>query len=543
MSRGIHRAFVRIGQRFVHYRHAGAGPVLVMLHQSPQNSRMWLEQIEWLARDYRVLAPDLPGFGDTDPLAMDQPSIADLSAACHDWLDALGVEQCAVFGMHTGGIVAVHMGLDRPDRVGLVLVDGYAIFNDDERALLGERYLPPFQPDWSGQHLRWLWARLREQSFFFPWCEQGAEFALAYPAPDTARTQAAVMDILAVGDQYRLGYRAALQFADRSCVAALSMPSLLFYREDDVLIGHRERLPELPTHILAPRLPDKASLWTAVAEALAGWGGDMPSDQPPAARYGWQREVMDSACGEIVSWVWRPDDKVDRVRLVLHGPGQAGERPALDEPEGGLVLIRPDLPGHGASADGFDQSSDAGLSLDGMADALSSLCQTLAGSTALTIEAHAGSAALALALADRWPGTIESVVLVQPWLPDVAERDWLLAHLPDLTPKPAGGHLLEAWQWERERHLFPPWKPPLAEHRLPGPAPDVDRVQANTVCLIGLGTRLASLMRELLPADVADRMPGKPYPIQLCFEPALDDGRLAALQRRLQPKPEQPIRN
>ncbi len=537
MSIRSRRAFVRIGQRFVHYRQAGTGPVLVMLHQSPQNSRMWLEQIEWLARDYRVLAPDLPGFGDSDPLEMDQPSIADLSAACHDWLDALEIEQCAVFGMHTGGIVAVHMGLDRPDRVGLVLVDGYAIFNNDERALLGESYLPPFQPDWSGQHLRWLWARLREQSFFFPWCEQDAEFALRYPAPDTARTQAAVMDILEVGDQYRLGYRAALQFADRGCVAELSMPCRLFYREDDVLIGHRERLPDLPAHILAPRLPDKASLWAAVAEALAGWGGVAPSRQvperPSSRESGWQRAVVDSACGEIVTWVWRPDAAFDRARLELHGPGQAPRRPALEHPEDQVLVLRPDLPGHGASSDGFDQGADTNLSLDGMADALTGLCRALAGSAALTIEAHAGSAALALALADRWPGTVESVTLIEPWLPSAGEREWLLTNLPDLAPRPAGGHLLEAWQWERERHLFPPWKPPLAEHRLPGPAPDVERVHANAVCLIGLGTRFAGVMAELVPADLAATLPARSYSIQLRFDPALDDGRLAALERQL----------
>ena len=45
----IQRQFVRIDNRHVHYRHAGSGPVLILLHQSPQNSRMWLSMIERFA--------------------------------------------------------------------------------------------------------------------------------------------------------------------------------------------------------------------------------------------------------------------------------------------------------------------------------------------------------------------------------------------------------------------------------------------------------------------------------------------------------------
>lgn len=534
----IRRSFVRLGQRFVHYRHAGSGPVLVMLHQSPQNSRMWLDQIAELARDYRVLAPDLPGFGHSDPLDLPQPGIADLSRACHEWLDALGVSKCAVFGMHTGGIVAVHMGLDRPDRVGLVMVDGYAIFSDAERALLGESYLPPFRPDWSGQHLRWLWARMREQSFFFPWCEQSAEFALRFPAPSTAKTQAAVMDILEVGDQYRLGYRAALQFADRDCVAKLLMPTFLFYREDDVLISHRERLPDLPAHIRSPRLPDRSTLWAAVADALNAWRGPAQAECAATGQAGWQRRVLDGCCGEIVSWVWQPAHEAPRARLVLHGLAQAPLQPQRDhgkafDPE--VLLIQPDLPGHGASG----ELSHKAPSLESWAEALDELCRGLVGAAALTIEAHNGSAALALALAERWSDRLTAVELIEPWLLDQTERAWLLDHLPDLCPRPAGGHLLEAWQWERERHLYPPWKVPTGEHRWSGEAPDVERVHANTVCLVGLGERLSDLLGALLPAGLADDLLRAHFSLRLRFDRDRDDGHLARLDQQLRSRRKQ----
>ena len=76
MSVCIHRRFVRIGQRHVHLRHAGQGPVLVLLHQSPQNSRMWLDMIARFADRYTVIAPDTPGFGYSDPLDIAEPSMS-----------------------------------------------------------------------------------------------------------------------------------------------------------------------------------------------------------------------------------------------------------------------------------------------------------------------------------------------------------------------------------------------------------------------------------------------------------------------------------
>ena len=537
MSVRIRRAFVCHGGTCLHYRYAGQGPVLVLLHQSPQNSRMWLAEMAWLARDHLVLAPDLPGFGQSDPLPLAQPTIGDLSAACHDWLDALGVAHCAVFGMHTGGIVAVHMGLDRPDRVGLVLVDGYAIFTEAERARLGEAYLPPFRPDWSGQHLRWLWARMREQRYFFPWCEQDAAAALRYSAADTAQTEAAVMDILEVGDAYRLGYRAALQFAARGCVAELGMPTQLFYREDDVLIEHYHRLPPLAEPVQASRLPDRAALWRALTAALAAWRPvairhpePHPGRSTALAAKVWQREVFDLAEGELVAWVWRPLAPISTIKLVLHAPAEAPQRPPDCVTGPGWLEIRPDLPGHGAST----WLGAEPLQLASLAAILVDWCRTAAPDAALSIEAHAGAAALALTVADAWPGRIEGLSLIQPWLLEPHERDWLLAHLPDLRPQAAGGHLLEAWQWERERHLFPPWQAPLGAHRLPGAAPAVERVQANTVCLLGLGARLRELLQALLPLDLSLRLRRSPHPIHVQFDPTRDDGRLALLARERQ---------
>lgn len=213
--------------------------------------------------------------------------------------------------------------------------------------------------------------------------------------------------------------------------------------------------------------------------------------------------------------------------MILHAPGQSPSRPSLGACKDTEWVIQPDLPGHGASVE------CAIGSLDAMARALVECCLSLEFESELYIEAHQGAAGLAIAVAQHWPASVCGLTLIQPWLLEEEERDWLLRHLPNLTPLPAGGHLLEAWQWERERHFFAPWQPPLAAHRIPGAAPEVGHVHANTVALIGLGDRLQALMSELIQVKLAEKLLSMPFPIMLCFDPARDDGRLAALERQI----------
>jgi hypothetical protein len=95
--------------------------------------------------------------------------------------DALGIDRFALFGMHTGGLIGMHLGWIAPERLSALVIDGYALFNDAERARYTDKYLPPFVPSWDGGHLRWLWSRMREQLYFFPWCDPSADCAIVLP--------------------------------------------------------------------------------------------------------------------------------------------------------------------------------------------------------------------------------------------------------------------------------------------------------------------------------------------------------------------------
>lgn len=121
----------KLGGLTVFYREAGAAdaPVVVLLHGFPSSSHMFRRLIPALAGQYRVIAPDLPGFG-----LSDMPSPADFQysfAAFADIVDQLlaqlGAEHYALYVMDYGAPVGFRLALLHPERVSaLVIQNGNA---------------------------------------------------------------------------------------------------------------------------------------------------------------------------------------------------------------------------------------------------------------------------------------------------------------------------------------------------------------------------------------------------------------------------------
>lgn len=105
------------------YEDIGEGKAILLLHAFPLSGAMWQPQVEALRDQYRVIVPDLRGFGGSDappgPYSMDQQ--ADDAAAL---LEYLGVERAAVVGLSMGGYIAFAFWRRHRDKVAtLVLAD------------------------------------------------------------------------------------------------------------------------------------------------------------------------------------------------------------------------------------------------------------------------------------------------------------------------------------------------------------------------------------------------------------------------------------
>jgi pimeloyl-ACP methyl ester carboxylesterase len=113
-----------VSGRTVAYDKAGVGRPVVLLHAFPLSREMWRPQIEALSPEFRVLAPDLPGFGGSTGFT-DEPSIDGMAVAVGEFLDALSIaEPIALAGLSMGGYVALAFARKYPDRLrALILAD------------------------------------------------------------------------------------------------------------------------------------------------------------------------------------------------------------------------------------------------------------------------------------------------------------------------------------------------------------------------------------------------------------------------------------
>ncbi len=100
----------------------GYGPAITLVHGFPLNHRIYDAQFRGLSHSYRVIVPDLRGFGKT-PFGGEDITIDTYADDVAAILDALGVEQTILAGLSMGGYIAFAFWRRHPERVkGLVLL-------------------------------------------------------------------------------------------------------------------------------------------------------------------------------------------------------------------------------------------------------------------------------------------------------------------------------------------------------------------------------------------------------------------------------------
>ena len=100
----------------LHYEDCGRGPALVFIHGLGSSGLDWNHQIEHFCRDFRVLAPDLRGYGRSSRTAADY-TIGAFSRDLAALIERTGCGPAHVVGISLGGAVGFQFAVDRPDLV------------------------------------------------------------------------------------------------------------------------------------------------------------------------------------------------------------------------------------------------------------------------------------------------------------------------------------------------------------------------------------------------------------------------------------------
>jgi len=121
----IHYRTAVIDGHAIFYREAGkkTAPAILLLHGFPTSSHMFRNLIPALAEQYRVIAPDLPGFGFSD--APDRKrfsyTFANLADRIGKFVDAIELERFAIYIFDYGAPVGLRLALAHPDRVTAIV--------------------------------------------------------------------------------------------------------------------------------------------------------------------------------------------------------------------------------------------------------------------------------------------------------------------------------------------------------------------------------------------------------------------------------------
>lgn len=115
----------RVGDVEVFYREAGPGdaPVLLLLHGFPTSSHMFRDLIPLLSDRYRIVAPDLPGFGNT--VAPSRATFAytfdHLAEIMEGFVTALGLTRYALYIFDYGAPTGLRLAMDHPERISAII--------------------------------------------------------------------------------------------------------------------------------------------------------------------------------------------------------------------------------------------------------------------------------------------------------------------------------------------------------------------------------------------------------------------------------------
>jgi pimeloyl-ACP methyl ester carboxylesterase len=234
---GIEHRYIDAGGLRVHVAEAGDGPPVLLLHGWPQHWYMWRDVIERLAPQFRLIAPDLRGFGwteapgegyDLETFAADQVAL----------LDALEIESASIIGHDWGGFTCFLLGLGAPERIERMV----ALNTPHPWAAVNPRLLLQAWRSWyaAANALPVLGPRLSQSGRIAAWMLSHGNVNDPFPEGaaiyldrlrDSARAQA-------TASLYRYYMRAFAQ-APRSPYRGerLSVPTLLLFGERDLFIS------------------------------------------------------------------------------------------------------------------------------------------------------------------------------------------------------------------------------------------------------------------------------------------------------------------
>lgn len=272
----VDRAFVRIEEGLVHYRHAGepegdAPLPLYMMHAGPGSSKGMEDLIAVLGETRWAIGADTLGFGESAPPKPNEPDLVYYADSVIRVLDALGLEKVDVYGSHTGANIGMEIAIAHPDRVRKLVFDGVALFDPDLSADMLANYAPEVEPQENGEHFIWAWNFLKDMGVYFPHYRRDKEHYLGKEPWPAVLLHNMVIEVMKALPHYHKGYNAVFRHKTHDRLPLVPVPSFCMAHEADPLhVSVEEAAALVPDskHLVLPFTANERDRAKAVVEFL-----------------------------------------------------------------------------------------------------------------------------------------------------------------------------------------------------------------------------------------------------------------------------------
>jgi pimeloyl-ACP methyl ester carboxylesterase len=236
-----HQRWVILDGQPINVIELGEGPPLVFVHGLIERWTQWVEQLSTFADKHRVIAMDLPGFGDS-PMPAEKISISGYARMIEKLLDVLQLSAAAFVGHSMGGFTSVELAINFPERVQrLVLVSpaGLSTYNNSRNLLLVAQ-MRRFRQIVDPYHARLaahaeLLARRPRLRLLDPTTHIVARHSDRLPAPFVAEF---VRGLGAPG--YIEGMEAIFNYDYRDRLGEIACPTLIVWGERDAVVTAKD---------------------------------------------------------------------------------------------------------------------------------------------------------------------------------------------------------------------------------------------------------------------------------------------------------------
>jgi pimeloyl-ACP methyl ester carboxylesterase len=288
-----HQRWVDVGGQAINVIDLGSGPPVVFVHGLTGSWQNWLEQLPVLAEDHRVVALDLPGFGQS-PMPREKISIPGYGRVVEGVLDALDLDAVALVGNSMGGFIGAEVAIQFPARVErLVLVSAAGLsieFQRNDHVLRVLRRVERRLTAWGG------WLASRSDTLVRRRRTRRALLAIVAAHPELLPGPLSAEQLRGSGTPGFVDALDALtDYPIRERLPEIACPTLIVWGEDDRLVPVRdafefERLIPKARKVVYRdtghvAMLERPAAFNALLEGFlhegAGEGGDRPGRDVP----------------------------------------------------------------------------------------------------------------------------------------------------------------------------------------------------------------------------------------------------------------------